>query len=197
MASSIVTIFSSFLGSVIDHIDAMIRESFTSLAIKASIILLGAMTIVIAVAFVMFGAVNGLSKALSVDLWLGYLITGVAVLLPILLSFMFISLMARRRSSKKKALQKEAAEALSRKASEIVDVSKWVQEYPFYSTGAAAAAGFAASGVMTPGTEAPSPEHHSANIQDPIIAMLLVLAEDVLKDAVVPFVKEHLTTKPR
>lgn len=163
-------------------------ENAISIAIKTSLIFAGAMIVLVAVSFLMFGAAHGLSEALGVEVWLGFVITGAGFLLPILLLFMIVSFNAKREASKKKAEQKKAAEVLSRKISEVVDVRWWIQKYPFYATGAAAAAGFTVSGMDMPGKEP-----HLATIQDSIIAMALALAEDVVKEAVVPFVKEHLT----
>lgn len=158
-------------------------ENAISIAIKTSLIFAGAMIVLVAVSFLMFGAAHGLSGALGVELWLGFVITGSGFLLPTLLLFVFVSYRAKREALIKKAEQKKSVEVLSQKISEVVDVRWWVQEYPFYATGAAAAAGFTVSGMKMPNTD----------IQSSIIAMALALAEDVVKEAVVPFVKEHLT----
>lgn len=198
----IVASFSSYSGSVIAHLRALVRENFVSLAIKAAMIFVSAMVVLIAVSFLMFGAAKGLSRALAVDLWLGLLITGGCFLLPTLLILTLISLRAKKESREKKAEQKKAAETLSRTISEIVDIRGWVQEYPLYSTGAAAAAGFTLSGVITSDTfkksnvEEPSAGPHPAGIQASIVSMFMVLAEDVLKEAVLPLLKEHLV-KPK
>ena len=180
------------------HVKAMARENVISLAIKASLIFLGATTIIVAISFLMYGTAKGISNAFGFDPWLGSLITGAVFLLAASLLFTFISFMARKESLKRKAEQKEAAETLARKFSELVDIKKWTREYPLYSTGAAAAAGFTLSGAISPApcqtpnlSEEPRPE----GIQSPIIAMVLALAEDILKEAVVPFVKEQLKPK--
>lgn len=133
----------------------------------------------------MFGAAHGLAKVIGVEFWLGFLITGAIFLVPTLIFFVAIVFKAKREATRKMAEQQKATERVSRKISELVDVRWWIQKYPFYSTGAAAAAGFTLSNVKT----------SSAEIQAPIVAMFLALAEDVLKEAVVPFVQEQLSPK--
>lgn len=167
-------------------------ENAISLAIKTSLIFAGAMIVLVAVSFLMFGAAHGLSEALGVEVWLGFVITGSGFLLPTLLLFMFISYKVKREAAIKKAEQEKAVEVLTQKISEVVDVRWWIQEYPLYATGAAAAAGFTVSGMNVLGKEP-----HSTTIQDSIVAMVVALAEDVVKEAVVPFVKEHLTDRQK
>lgn len=193
-----ITAFSSYLRSIISLVKALAREKIVSFAVKASLILMGAMAILVAVPFFMFGIARGLSEILKLDLWLGFLITGGAFLLPTLLFFMTISVRARRKSLKRKAEQKKATETLTRKISELVDVRKLAREHPFYSTGAAVAAGFALSGAIIPGTSKESnvgdssSERHSSDIRSSIVAVVLALVGNVLKEAVTPFIKEHL-----
>lgn len=171
------------LNIFVDYVRALIWENVTSLAIKTSLIFAGAMTILVAVSFCMFGAAQGLGKVLGVDLWLGFLITGTSFLLPILLLFVVVSYKTKKETLKKKAEQKKSVESLSRKIFDIVDVRWWVQKYPFYATGAAALTGFTLSGTKMLSSEM---------MQDSAVAMVLALAEDVLKGAVVPFVREQL-----
>ncbi len=175
------------VAGAVDCFKALARENLISLAGTAFLIFSGAIIIIISVSFLMFGAANGLSVALALPLWLGALITGSVFLAVTILSLAFISFRAKRRSSKKKA-------QLSRKVSELGDFMWWAKEYPFYSTGAAAAAGFALSGVITSNDSQKDDvaEPQPVGLQTSIITMLLALAEDVLKEAVVPFVKDHL-----
>lgn len=193
--------FSSCSNSIVGHVKALVNETLVSFVVKASLIFLGTLTILIAVLFFMFGASRGLAQVLGVEPWLGYLITGSFFILAILVFFTIISLIAKKRSFKKKAEQKKAIEILSRKISEITNVRLWIQEYPFYSTGAAAVVGFTLSEAMISSTSkksetlGPPSELHQVNTQNSIVAMALALAEDILKEAVVPIVKEYLKPK--
>lgn len=161
--------------SLFGYVQALMRENIVSLVCKALIIFVGAVSILIAVSFFMFGAAQGLSKLLEFDLWVGFLITGVFFILVTFFPFVLISFKAKKKSLKMKAQQREITETLCRKVSEIIDVSRWVQEYPLYSTGAAAVAGFALSGAMTP--------------------RALAIAENVLEETLILFIKEHLESK--
>lgn len=200
-AGDILASFSSYADAVIGHAKAVAKENALSVAIKAFLVLMGFVVILTAASFFMFGAAQGLGKLLRVEPWLAYLITGTAFLSITVISFMLVSFKAGKASAKRKAEQKRAAEKLSRDVSGLVDIKKWIREYPFYSTGAAAVAGFTLSGAITAGDSdesdvaGPSSDLRSTDIQASIIAMVLALAEDVLTEAVVPFVKEHLRFK--
>lgn len=97
---------------------------------------------------------------------------------------------------------------LKQKFSEKIDVKKLTQEYPFYSTGLAAATGFVIAGgitsqnlkevaSLTASSEKSTLEEKSKDansIKLVFATMLIAVAEDVLKETVVPFVKEQFSS---
>ena len=190
---------SSYSGSVIGHARALAREGVVSVALTASLILLGAAIMLIAVLFFMFGAAKGLGVVLGVDIWIGFLMTGTVFFLSTLLLFIFIIFMGRKKILKKRIEQKEAAEMLACRISEITDVRSWVQEHPLCSTGAAAAAGFTLSGAIMPnasykGNALESPSESCATGQQGfLVGMVLAVAGDILKEVVVPMLREQFS----
>ncbi|MBF0104401.1 MAG: phage holin family protein [Deltaproteobacteria bacterium] len=95
---------------------------------------------------------------------------------------------------------------LKHEVSEAIDVKEWTKKYPFYSTGIAAASGFIiAGGISSQTFKEPSDlkTDSAKNNSDEktkdtspaasvFVTMLTNLAENVLMEAVVPLVKEHI-----
>lgn len=86
---------------------------------------------------------------------------------------------------------------LKQEISESIDVKEWTKKYPFYSTGVAAATGFIIAGGVTSqtGVEKCTLDEKTNGIslvKTAFVSMLANLTEEVLKDAVVPLVKESI-----
>lgn len=203
---------SSYADATLDKLKAAVKKSVLNIAAQVSFILLGMMMLLVAVSFIMYGIAQSMNQFLGDQTWLGFVITGSIVIFLKILVSKIIRTKAMKASIKSNDILKHQAEltkdALSKTAhhlkqgmSDIFDVKKWTEEYPFYATGAAAVASFVIAGGMTtadtqetPVAKPPVPVHESA-----FMPMLVRLAEDVLKETVIPPVKEYLAnlTNPR
>lgn len=175
----------------------MTIERFVPLAAKLALIFLGAVVVLVAVPFLMFGAALGLSEAFDVSLWLGLVLTGASFLLLTFFFFLFASISAQKKILKKKAETKAAVESLWHQVATMSDLKQWTQQYPFCSTGAAAAFGFSLSGAMAPvrkpeeskTTSSSAPQ--SIGVQPSFMAIALLLAEEFL----IPYLQASLKSK--
>lgn len=111
-----------------------------------------------AILFLMYGAATGLGRILWGEAWLGFIVTGGALLLGVFIS-------SKLASAKKENNFLKVKEIL-----DVLDIGQLTRDYPFYSTGIAAAAGFALAAGKTP-------------TDSPIFSMLFKVAEDVLKES--------------
>lgn len=183
------------------YIKMMMRERALSLVMVIFLLLVGVITTLIAMLFFMFGTAHELSAALAVDIWLGYVITGLIFLIPIFSFILLISLRTNLRMSRKKAEGVRAANELSHTIIEVADIEKWVQKHPYSFIGSAAALGFGLSGALFPATpkengvaRPSSPEAHAGSAQDPISTMMAVVLEEVVREVAIPYLKQQIKT---
>jgi len=179
-----LTYGSSYLGTKVDSLKSLVKEGLIDLFTEASFVFFGMTTLLIAVSFLMYGIAMVVGGALGGELWLGFVITGGSVVLVKLFYSKLLSLRTREESVENKtnhydkelmatAAFLETSRNLRQSLSEMVDVKKWTRKHPFYSMGVSAATGFIIAGSLT---------------------SLVTVAEDVLKEAVAPLVKEHLAS---
>jgi hypothetical protein len=254
----IVAHASSYGDAKIESFKSSAREMLLRFSAGIYSLLIGVFLTLIAVSFLMYGLSAGISQAIGVNNWLGFVITGAGLLLGNFIISRILYAYGNKKAVKKQVSQYESEmkwlykkfgpdvnlptdtkipycknenefmkwkASISRAAmstsatdfknylSEFVDIKQWTREYPFYSTGIAAATGFFVAEQMTPRTFAEidglkelveKPElqkkqndYNHNSIKLAFVAMLASVAEDVLKSSFVPFIKEYVNgSKP-
>ena len=193
-AGEIVRLVSLFASSALEEAKARLKAGAMSVAVASAFVLLCCVALLVAAVFLMYAAAEGLSHAFELQAWQGYAITGAALIVPASILLLSIHAMAKRKASKKARLQRETSEKLTRKITDFSDLRWWIREYPFYSTGAAAAAGFTMSGVLASPASPPRGESAAgpSNRASPLSAIFSV-AENALQTALVSFAKDFLS----
>lgn len=186
----------SFKTSVKDGLKLFLTEAFSTL--------LGVMTLIVAVAFLMYGSAMGLANVLGGRLWLGFSITGLAVIILKLIQAKRVIYQSKKNSERKhhqrtiaKSSFIQAGNNFKKEMSQAIDVKEWTRKYPFYSTGIAAATGFVLASGMTShkfSKEIISKENlrPQQGFRAAFTVMLTNVAEDILKESVIPLVKEQI-----
>ncbi len=149
---------------------AVVNKFFSALMRRAIILVVTAWVILVAISFVMVGAVTGLTAVFATQPWIGWVVAGSGFLLT---AGIFLKLFFGRIETKVAQKKNEIKETF--------DLSAWTRSHPFQATGTAAVAGFIA------GEKLVSPETLSA-----ISAVASVVVADIMKDILFPIVAEQL-----
>jgi len=173
---------SSYIDTKIDGLKTYIKEYLFSLFTLLSSIFFGITILLIAISFFIYGIAIGLGEALGGRLWLGFIITGGSLLLGKLI-FSKLILFKRRKNREKNTAQNTG-------------LRNWIRKYPFCSTGIVAATGFIFSArVSSPPLKETDPlKTTPKKSSSSFITSLVKLAKDILKESMIPIVKEHLTS---
>ena len=193
-AGEIVRLVSLFASSALEEAKARLKAGAISVAVAFAFVLLCCVALLVAAAFLMYAAAEGLSYAFELQAWQGYAITGAALIVPASLILLLLHARSKRKASKSARLQRKASEKLTQKITEFSDLRWWIREYPFYSTGAAAAAGFTMSGVLASTASPPRGESGTgfSNRASPLSA-IFATAENAIQAALITLAKNFLS----
>jgi hypothetical protein len=209
---------SSYANAQVEQIKASAQVSLMGLVSEVLSVFWGGMAFIVAVAFLMYGIAIGLNTVLGGGVWIGFVLTGGGLVLGrvVVKKIAFAQCrkkqqrLTRQTQAAKFAFQK-TGELLKQTITDSMDVKKLTQEHPFYSTGAAAIGGFVLASGMTAQNFNEQPQQENEGQQSEgaspatkdasalklaFATMLATVAEDVLRQAVVPAVKKHLTKSP-
>lgn len=117
--------------NLISQLKTSTKKIILNLFVEVFYVVLGFTILVLACLFLMYGIANGLGQAFHGQQWLGYTVTG--TLGMIIGSVIFFTRGNRCKKDKMPPAPR---------VNEEFNLSAFVQRHPFYSTSAAAAAGF-------------------------------------------------------
>lgn len=241
---------SSFVDTKLDGLQSKVKEGLLHFYLKLSSLFFGSVTLIIAISFLIYGISIGAGKALGGEMWIGFVLTGGALILGYLFLTSFMAVQLKKKNLKVRVIQYqndlnkrrktgfdtrpdslsiiknfasesdflnwkadaarvaffEKSEALKKIVRESLTVKNIAENFPLETTGVAAVAGFVvgdnlssqssvrvADEGQTSKTKSDLSNDMNA-IKMAFITMLIAVTEDVLKETVIPAVKDKLNS---
>lgn len=196
---------SSFVDAKVGSLEISTKNILTNFLVQISSAFFGIMLFLIAAAFFMYGIAMAIGTVLGAGLGFGFIITGGGLILgKLFFSKLVLNQKIKKSKNESEALIQKAAEAksaflkanenLKSDIAEALDITKLTQEYPYYSMGIAGAVGFVSAFSFTSQTVKETEVVKTTSEKSGLTTMLTNLAENILKESVIPLVKEQFSS---